>query len=93
MLMIIAGSLHRACASGKILSTLRFVLNSPRLINEENREGHTPLFLAVNNNHALVIAVLLEAGVNVCQLNHLVCDNDDDGGGVVVDDDDDGVSR
>ena len=33
----ITGSLHRACASGKILSTLRFVLTTTGDINAPNR--------------------------------------------------------
>ncbi len=56
------GTIHRACASGRILSTLRFLLTVPGC-NVPNQEGHTPMFLAVNNNQPLVLSVLLEAGV------------------------------
>lgn len=60
-----AGSIHRACASGRIISTIRYLLTSPGC-NVPNQEGHTPMFLAVNNNQPLVLSVLLEAGISVC---------------------------
>ncbi len=67
-----SGSLHRACASGRILSALRYLLTVPGC-NVKNQEGHTAMFLAVNNNRPLVLSVLLEAGESPCEIDFNVC--------------------
>jgi ankyrin repeat protein len=64
--LIAIGTIHRACASGRILSALRFYHTMQRC-NVPNQEGHSPMFLAVNNNQPLVVSVLLEAGISATE--------------------------
>ena len=66
----LAGAIHIAADRGRLADVQRLLADDPRLLNQKESNGLTPLFLAARGGHSEVVALLLKQKACVWCISH-----------------------
>ncbi|MBI2996878.1 MAG: ankyrin repeat domain-containing protein [Deltaproteobacteria bacterium] len=61
----LGGEVHDAVNAGRLEQVKRLIASNPRLVNEEEVHGWTPLFLAAATGYTAMVEVLLNSGARI----------------------------